>query len=456
MRAPAKRSSRRAAIAVVAVIGLLLAPPAARAEEHKAKPETKRVQTVGEFAFKRLGAAHEALAKSKYAEALQALDELKDSSHLNDNEKALMWQTYGYVYASQAKYKPATDAFEKCLATGGLPDAAQLDTQYNLGQLYVAQERYNDAVRVFREWIAKAENPTGEAHYVYAIALIQSGDKRGALTQAELALSKTASPKESLLQLLLSLYVENKDYQKAIGVTEALVAYFPKKSYWLQLSAVYSQVDDFKRALAALQLARAQGMIDDDRELNHIAQLYLYNEVPYEAAVLLEDGLASGKIEGTPQAWRLLSDAWISARERKKAEKPLDEAANRSGDGELYVRLAQIQFERRDWGGVRESLGHALRKGKLADPGNAQLLLGIASANDKKLEQARGAFEAAAQYEKYRRSAEQWLADIDNELAQSGGAAPATGGAKGAPAPPVPEPAASPAAATQPEPRGGA
>ena len=441
----------------MAAVALLSAPAVVTAQEHaKAKPETKRVQTVGEWAFKRLSAAHEALGKSKHAEALQALDEMKDSSRLNDNEKALMWQTYGYVYASQGKYKPATEAFEKCLATGGLPDAAQLDTQYNLAQLYVAQERYNDAVRVFRDWTAKAENPTGEAHYVYAIALFQSGDKRAALTQGELALEKATAPKESWLQLVLSLYVENKEYQKAIGVTEALVGYFPKKSYWLQLSAVYSQVDDYKRALAALELAHAQGMIEEDRELNHLAQLYLYNEVPYEAAVLLENGIASSKIEGTPQAWRLLSEAWVNARERKKAEKPLDEAANRSGDGELYVRLAQIQFERKDWGGMRESLGRALKKGKLADPGSAQLLLGIASANDKKLEQARGAFEAAAQYEKYRRSAEQWLADIDNELGQSGAVAPATGGHKDASAPPEPEPAAPSGPAAQPEPRGGA
>ena len=454
MRAP---SGRTLLLAAMAAVALLTAPVVAMAQDHaKAKPETKRVQTVGEWAFKRLSAAHEALAKSKHADALQPLDEMKDSSRLNDNEKALMWQTYGYVYASQGKYKPATDAFERCLATGGLPDAAQLDTQYNLAQLYVAQERYNDAVRVFRDWIAKAENPTGEAHYVYAIALFQSGDKRTALTQGELALGKATAPKESWLQLVLSLYVENKDYPKAIGVTEALVAYFPKKSYWLQLSAVYSQVDDYKHALAALQLARAQGMVDDDRELNHMAQLYLYNEIPYQAAVLLEDGLASGKIEGTPQAWRLLSDAWVNARERKKAEKPLDEAANRSGDGELYVRLAQIQFERKDWGGVRESLGRALKKGKLADPGSAQLLLGIASANDKKLDQARGAFEAAAQHEKYRRSAEQWLVDIDNELAQSGAGAAVKGGPKDASAPPAPEPAATPGAAAQPEPRGGA
>jgi tetratricopeptide (TPR) repeat protein len=450
------RNGRFPLWAMIAIAVILLTPALAPAQDRdraKAKPATKRVQAVGERTFKRLSAAHEALAKSKHAEALRALDELKDSSRLNEHEQALMWQTYGYVHASQGKYKQASEAFEKCLAGGGLPEVAQLDTQYNLGQLYVAQERFDDAVRVLGDWFAKAQNPSAEAHYTYAIALFQKGDKRTALTHGELALQKATSPKEPWLQLVLALYVENQQYQKAIGVSEALVAYFPKKSYWLQLSAVYSQVDDYKRALAALALAHAQGMIEEERELNHLAQLYLYNEIPYDAGQILETGLADGRIEGTPQAWRLLSDAWVNARERRKAEKPLEEAASRSGDGELYVRLAQIRFERKDWGSVRESLGRALGKGKLADPGSAQLLLGIASFNDKKWEQARAAFSAAAQYEKSRASAEQWLAEVQTEVAESGATSPGAGGSNEASGPSAPEPATAPAA--EPGARGG-
>jgi tetratricopeptide (TPR) repeat protein len=444
-------------IAVLVAVAALAAPPGAAAQgREKAKPETKRVQTVGEWAFKRLNAAHEALAKSMHGDALQSLEELKGSSRLNDHEKALMWQTYGYVYASMEKYKQAVEAFEKCLAAGGLPEAAQLDTQYNLGQLYVMMERFDDAVRVLRDWFAKATNPSAEAHYVYAIALFQKGDKRAALTQGELAIEKATKPQEAWLQLVLSLYVENKEYQKAVGVTETLVGFFPKKSYWLQLSAVYSQVDDFKRALAALALAHRQGMLEEDREINHLAQLYLYNEIPYEAGRVLEAGLEAGKIEGTAQAWRLLSEAWVNARERARAEKPLEEAASRSGDGELYFRLAQIQFEREEWGAARESLGRALRKGKLADPGGAQMLLGIASASDEKWEQARSAFTAAAQFEKNRRSAEQWLAEVEAELDAPG--APAVPGSEPTDATDVPAtaPAEPPAPAAPPDARGGA
>jgi tetratricopeptide (TPR) repeat protein len=411
------------AVALV-VAGMLLASTEGAAQDRAKKPETKRVQTVGEWAFKRLSAAHEALAEEKYGEALAALDEMKGASRLNDYEKALLWQTYGYIYASQGKYPQAIDAFEKCLSAGGLPEDVLHNTQYNLAQLYVAQERFDDAVRVFQEWFSKAENPSAAAHYAYAVALYQKGDKGLALPQTELALQKVSKPPESWLQLALSLYYENKEYQKVIGVLETLVSLFPKKTYWLQLSAAYSQVDDHRMALAVLAFAHTQGMLSEERELTQLVQLYLYNDIPYEAGRVLEESLGAGKLQDTPDNWRLLSEAWVNARERGKARKPLEQAAAGAATGELYLQLAQIQIEREEWSAARESLNHAIQKGKLADPGGAQLLLGVASVSDEHWEQARAAFQAAAKYDKNRRSAEAWLTQIEAEIASDGAAPP--------------------------------
>ncbi len=187
MRTRAAISCRWASTLVVA--GMLVASVQAVAQDpEKPKPQTKRVQTVGAWAFKRLSAAHEALAQEKYDEALVALEEMKARSSLNAYEQALLGQTYGYIYASQGKYAPAVEAFEACLSLGGLPDEVQRNTQYNLAQLYVVQERFDDAVRVFQEWFSKTENPSADAHYVYAIALYQKGDRSAALAQGELAI----------------------------------------------------------------------------------------------------------------------------------------------------------------------------------------------------------------------------------------------------------------------------
>ena len=110
MRATTSLGSR---LAVALLVTGLLAPASALAQStKKVKPETKRVQAVGERTFKLLNASHDAIANGNYAVALEKLDELKGSSRLNPHEQALVWQTYGYVYGMQEKYQEATEAFE--------------------------------------------------------------------------------------------------------------------------------------------------------------------------------------------------------------------------------------------------------------------------------------------------------------------------------------------------------
>lgn len=384
-------------------------------KREKPKPQTKKVKSVGKWAYKRLNNAHEALAEEKYGEAMEYLGEMKGNSKLNEHEQALMWQTYGYVYSAQVKYKQSIDAFEKCLALGGLPEVAQQNTMYNLAQLYVVRENYKKAADTFQKWFVTAQNPPAEAHYMYAIPLLQLGRKKAALVQAEEALKKAKSPKEPWLQLALSLYFENKRYRDAARILEVLVTRFPKKQYWMQLSAVYSEMDQHKKALGALEMAYLQGMLNDDRELTNLAQLYMFNEVPYKAARVLEKGMADGKVKGSAKTYELLANAWLNARERDKAMRPLEKAAAASSKGQLYLRLAQVQIDREQWGAARGSLSKALAKGSLPDRGAAQFLLGIAAVSDAQWADARKAFEASSEYEGRKQASQEWLAHIEQE-----------------------------------------
>jgi len=423
-------SRRFRLLAALLVAGTLLASAdAGAADEKKVKPQTKRVQALSEWAFKRLNAAHDAIAAGKYDEAAAALDEIKESRRLNDHEQALVWQTYGFIYGTQQKYQEATEAFEKCLAKESLPDTAQRNVEFNVAQLYVMLGRYEDAVRVFQNWFAQTEDPSAHAHHVYAIALFQSGDKQQALEHAQAAMAKTKVPKEAWLQIALAVHIDNKQYTEALEVLESLAALYPKKYYWVQLSALYAATDDYQKALSALALAYQQGMLTEERELKHLAQLYLYNKIPNQAALVIEKGMADGHIPKNADTWRFVADAWVAAREREKAQRPLEEAAAQATDGELYLRLAHVQVEREDWTAARKSLTRALEKGHLSDPGNAYLLLGVASASDADWAAARRAFQAAAGHEKTAAAAKQWLREVD---AETGAAEISAGG----PAPP--------------------
>ncbi len=413
---------RRLWLAVFA-IGLLLGPSVGGAKDkesrrEKPKPQTRRIESTGKFAFKRLERAQKALADGKPGEALVALNELKARlEKLSEHEKAMMWQTFGYAYSSQERYPQAIGAFEKCLELEGLPPQSLINLRYNLAQLYLVEENFPKAIEHFEIWFKSAENPTADAHYMMAAAYTQAERPREALPYAKKAVAKASAPKEPWLQLLLSLHFRFEQYGDATGVLKKLIARFPKKQYWIQLAAAYTELDDKKKALATMELAEAQGFLSSRNEVRNLVQLYLYNDIPFRAAVLLEKAIGDGRLANDAKTQELLANTWLHAREREKATGPLERAAEMSDNGNLYVRLGQVHVAEERWGPARSALSKALSKGGLRDAGNVHLLLGIANASESRWEPARKAFSAARKYDKSAKSASQWLAHIDEELA---------------------------------------
>jgi tetratricopeptide (TPR) repeat protein len=400
--------------------GLGLAPAApshadaVEKESRAAKEKRKRSQhAVGEWAYKKLSESHELLADEKWAEALALMNEMSQRKRLNPHEQALMWQTYAYIQSSQQKYKQATESFEKCLALDALPEAAALNTQYNLGQLYMSIERYDTAAKTLEDWLSKVENPAGSAYYLLAMAHVQNEDFARALPHARSAVARAKEPVESWLQLLLSLEFELKHYRKVADILEVLVTHFPSKTYYLQLSAIYNELDREKRSLAVLELAYVQDLLDRESELLNLAQLYLFHDVPYRAAHVLEKGLGEKRIDDEADNWELLGNAWLQAREYDRVIAPLGRAAKLSEDGDIYLRLAQVHMERDEFSEALAALENAFAKGGLEEPGRAYLLLGITHSGAKRYSSARKAFNQAQKYEKSRKEARQWIGHVE-------------------------------------------
>jgi tetratricopeptide (TPR) repeat protein len=161
-----------------------------------------------------------------------------------------------------------------------------------------------------------------------------------------------------------------------------------------------------------MEEAYEEGYLDEHRELVNLARLYLHNDIPYEAAKVLQKGMESGFVEQNAESWKLLADSFLQARERESAVAPLARAAELSEDGGLYVRLAQLEIDTERWGEARSALEAALAKGGLADTGNVYLLLGVANLREGRNAEARRAFTAAQKYEKTKGAAAEWLARL--------------------------------------------
>ena len=169
---------------------------------------------------------------------------------------------------------------------------------------------------------------------------------------------------------------------------------------------------DYQSALRVQQLAYSQDLLTTDDELQRLARTYLFHQLPYPAARVLERGLADGRIEPEGDVLELLGNSWIAAREYGSSIEPLQRAADLAEDGRLYLRLGQVRVQREDWNEATSLIQKAIEKGGLLELGKAHMLLGISYFGDDHPESARRAFRRAREHESTRADATAWLEHI--------------------------------------------
>jgi tetratricopeptide (TPR) repeat protein len=322
-------------------------------------------------------------------------------------------------YEEALKYMEASVSEEDAL------EASEMrSTLYFVGQLQSMLERYKEAVTTLEKWLAMSKEagstPAPSSYYTIAVTYYQAEMPEKALEPARLAVENSDDPREGWYRLLLSLYIEREDYDNALAILDDVILKFPKKAYWQQMAAIYSQKDMQSKSLAVQQLAKMEGFIDSDKDLTRLAQMLMVEGLPHRGAEVMKKGLESGKIEPSEQAYSTYSNTLLQSREWKLAVDPLEKAAELKSDGSLFVRLAQVHLQLGEWGNARNALSRAFDKGGLNDPGQAHILFGISAANDKKFGAAEAAFGRAQRYEGTRATATKWIEYIKREKARLG------------------------------------
>jgi tetratricopeptide (TPR) repeat protein len=223
-------------------------------------------------------------------------------------------------------------------------------------------------------------------------------------------------PQEGWIGMLLALYLQKDRYKDAIPLLQRLISIVPdKKTYWMQLSAVYGQMEDYENALAIMQLAYGAGLVTEDSEIRRLADLLLFNDVPYRGAQVLESGIEKKAVNVDDKLYEKLANCWIAAGELEKSIAPLQRAAELSATGEMFVRLGEVNIQRENWSAAQAALDRGISKGQLKDAANAQLLMGIALYNQKKLADAKTWFQRASQSEKHRNMSRGYIQLIDSQ-----------------------------------------
>ncbi|MGB1557061.1 MAG: tetratricopeptide repeat protein [Oceanococcaceae bacterium] len=369
-----------------------------------------QAQTLSEATYRRLTKIHELIGEEAYGEALDKLEKLLPATKYSPYETAMVYQTYGFIYAQQGDYRKAADYFRQAIGLNALPEMQVESMKYNLGQFQVAVEDYRDGIKTLEEYFATAKNPIPlEARVLLATAYAQLKQYRKALPHLSRAIQESKEPKEMWYQLKLALHYELDDYRSCATTLLDMVGLFPlKEQYWKQLSGMFMEIKKDKDALAILALADRRGYLDDSKEIINLGNLYLYLDIPFKAAQVLDDGLRGGIVEGNEKNYEMLSNAWIGARETDKAISALAKAAERTDDGELVLRLAYLYVQQEAWAKVLPTLDRARTLG-VKKPGEAAMLQGIAAAELGRFDEALKAFGAARKFEDTREEASAWL-----------------------------------------------
>ncbi len=397
----------------------LSAPQAVSAEE-ESQEKTKRTVAMSQPVFKKLQKANEHVEAKEYAEALKLVKELQGRKKLSVYESAQVWNLNAYIHYLQENYTESIRSYEKILTQGEIPEALTQSTLKTLAQLYFTIDNYTKALEKVQSLISLVKKPSPDIYMLEGQAYYQLKKYKEAEKPIKTAIANNREqgiqPKENWLLLLRVIYYELKDYPNLLVTMKELIQRYPKNEYLLTIAGIYSEIGDTKKQLSLTEVLYEQGHLEQPFHAINLANLYLLHELPYKAAKLLQKEIDSKKVEATEQNLRLLSQAWYQARENEKSIPPLKRAAAISSDGSLYIRLAQSYINLDRWEEATEALQKGIQKGGLDRSDTANLMLGIALFNQKKLQLARSSFIKARKDKRSQKAAQQWIAYVDNEL----------------------------------------
>ncbi len=406
------------ALALLVSTSTLAQEGRSRADNSDDAPEDGAIsQNIDEQTARILSEAIEFLNMDMFVEARARLADLR-LDRLSPFERSRYEQLMFNLDINDENYPGARGHLQAAIDSGGLNVQEISTLKYQMAQLFVQEEKWAEAATALEAWIAAEPMPNSAAYYLLAAAYYQQDLLDKALPNAQKAVDLAETPQEAWLQMLASLLMNKEDFVAALPVVKRMVNMFPdKKGHWQLLSGIYLQQEDYENALVAVEFQNYAGMITTDAEIRNLADLYMVQDMPHRAALLLESAIEDGKIEKNLKAYEGLANAWAAAREYEKAIPVLGQAAELSNNGELYKRMGEVQQQLLLWKDSAESFENALEKGDLRDEAYTQYILGYSLFMADEFTEAKRWLERAARDSDQRRQANDLINVIDARMA---------------------------------------
>jgi len=293
-------------------------------------------QTVRPEVGKPIQAAIELLKSKKGKEALAKVREAQAVGDRTPYENYLVERVLGQAAATAGEPAIAARAFENVATSPTSPEGERRQFLAAAASQYYLMKNYAKTAELAARYF-KDGGTEKSVRTIYIQALYLGSDSAGAarelMKDIEADERENKAPAEEQLQLLASSCTQAKDAACNGKAMEMLVAYYPKREYWLSVIYGIATRPGFSERLA-LDLARLKietGTMRGAEEYLDAAQLSLQEGFPMEAVRIIDKGYASGVLGTGPEAARHKRLKDMAAKNLAEDKKALAREESQSG-----------------------------------------------------------------------------------------------------------------------------
>lgn len=366
---------------------------------------------------KPMDAANKAIAARKWQEVLTRVREAEGTTGYIKSafDQFHMTEFKAYAYHQLGQYADAARELEAGLNSPCMAEAKKPDRLKNLAGIYYQMRNYPKAIEFANRGLKLRNDP--ELKVTLGQSYYQSGKNADAVRIMNEVIGdferKGERPKENTMLTVLTACQKAQDNNCVTRLFEKLVVYYPKPEYWQNLLVSLTQSDlQDEQKINVMRLQQKVGVMKKPSEYTEMAQIALDQGLPGEAQAVLEDAF-SKKLFTDERSQslntRLLAKAKASAATDKAALASKEAAAKAAATGDDLVQLGAGYLSYGDNAKAVELLKAGIAKGKLTNPDEAGILLGIANLRVNNKAEAEKAFRTVKADPTMTRIAKLWL-----------------------------------------------
>ncbi|XOZ33421.1 tetratricopeptide repeat protein [Halomonadaceae bacterium KBTZ08] len=378
----------------------------------------RRTPAMRQNVHKRFSRIRQLADNDKLDKAFEVWERM-DPASLNSYERAMRWNLAAFLHHQKDDHGAIANAYRELLKQSDIPLSLEQDTWYSLARVEMVRERYSAAMEALEEWFALQDDPGAEAYALKAQLQYRQENWDEALAAIDRAIGTRREGKgdvaENWYLLKRGILYQKEDYQGLARVLEVLVREYPQKSYLMQLSSVYGELDKPREQLAVREAAYEKGYLEKESELVGLAQLLASQDSPFKAAQVMRQGIDSGNIEANSDNLERMGDHFLMAKEYDEAINAFKQAAGKTNDGRLQLRMAQVAADLGQWEQAGAYAATAIERGGFDRLGRAHVVRGLALYHQDRFSESLRAFKQGRRFEATQKMAKQWHDYVERE-----------------------------------------